>query len=520
MKFARLFLRTLRETFLTSLPLAAIVIIVCVFIEPIRTESGEIDVFNYMRLAIGYVGVIIGQSFFLIGLDVGILPVGKAVGQSLDKFKKISFIILFGFLFGFLATIAEPAVTVFARQTNLIMPIIHERAFVFIMAAGIGCFVGFALYRVMKGINLKIIFLISYALIFILAFFVPNEFIALAFDGSGATTGDISVPFMLALGFGVCSMTRKAGKRKVTTHNENAKLNDDTFGIVGIASIGPILSVFIYGLVLDFMHGGKLPPTVEYDPGVHENVLEVVLFNISGVSLALLPVLLIFIPFQFIYIKMPAKDFIKILKGAILVFLGLLIFLASIDYGFAFAGAYIGEAFLSEARPEWFRWVLLLVGFVLGAAITLSEPAVTVLGVQLEDLTDGRIKKMTIRMTLAVGIGFASMLAIVKILTELNILVFLIPLYALAIIMMKFTNKMFVGLAFDSGGVTGGALTSAFLTPLTLGIAQAVANEAGDSAQSVLTNGFGIIAFISITPIIAIQMMGIIYTNKNGIMVK
>ena len=179
----------------------------------------------------------------------------------------------------------------------------------------------------------------------------------------------------------------------------------------------------------------------------------------------------------------------------------------------AFLGQYIGQMFFEESRPEWFRWLLLGVGFILGAAITVSEPAVTVLGVQIEDLTNGHIKKTTITVTLALGIGVASLLSILKILTEINILWFLVPLYAISTIMMIFTPKLFVGLAFDSGGVTGGALTSAFLTPLTLSIAGSVA-EARGGEMSILTNGFGIISFISVTPLIAIQALGIIYNIR------
>jgi hypothetical protein len=169
--------------------------------------------------------------------------------------------------------------------------------------------------------------------------------------------------------------------------------------------------------------------------------------------------------------------------------------------------------FFDPSRGENFKWLLLLVGFVLGAAITISEPAVTVLGDQIEELTNGHIKKITISITLAIGIGFASLLSILKILTEINILYFLVPLYLVALIMMIFTPKLFVGLAFDSGGVTGGALTSAFLTPLTLSIAQMVAESSGKSL-SILTNGFGIISFISVTPLIAIQALGIIYNIR------
>jgi len=169
---------------------------------------------------------------------------------------------------------------------------------------------------------------------------------------------------------------------------------------------------------------------------------------------------------------------------------------------------------LDASRPDWFPWMLIPLGFILGVAITLSEPAVTVLGEQLEEITNGHITKATIRWTLAIGIGFAGMLIMVKILTQINILWFLVPLYAVALLMMLFTSDLFVGLAFDSGGVTGGALTSAFLTPLTLGTAQAVAQKAGGAAQSVLTNGFGIIAFISVTPLIAVQALGILYIWK------
>ena len=226
-----------------------------------------------------------------------------------------------------------------------------------------------------------------------------------------------------------------------------------------------------------------------------------------------MPIVLISVPFLLFMLKLPKKTFAKLMLGVIPVYVGLLIFLSGIDFGFGFIGQYIGQIFFEESRPEWFKWLLLAVGFVLGAAITVSEPAVTVLGVQIEDLTNGHIKKMTIRITLALGIGVASLLSILKILTEINILYFLVPLYAISLIMMIFTPKLFVGLAFDSGGVTGGALTSAFLTPLTLSVAKAVA-EANGGEMSILTNGFGIISFISVTPLIAIQALGIIYNIR------
>jgi len=490
-------LNVLKETFFMSLPLMGVMAIVLIFVAPFEER------FDYIRLGVGYAGVVIGQSLFLIGLNISILPVGEIMGKNLIKLKKFVWIIFFGFFFGLLATVAEPALAVLARQTNLLIEEINQTLFIWVMGAGIGVFVGFSLWRIVKNVSIKKVFVVLYALLFATIIFVPEEFVALAFDGSGATTGDISVPFILALGMGVSTTLSKRND------------NDDIFGIIGIASVGPILTIFIYGMILNAIHGG-IPDVGVYDPGaIGTNFLQILMYNLSGVSLAVFPMLVVFLPFQFFLIKLAKKDFAKIIWGIIPVFAGLLIFLSSIDFGFAFAGKYMGEVFLESHRPEWFRWLLLPMSFILGAAITLTEPAVTVLGEKLEQITKGKITRMTIRMTLALGIGVAAMLAVVKILTQTNILWYLAPLYAIAIFMMKFTPRLFVGLAFDSGGVTGGALTSAMLTPLTLGIAQAVAVAAGPEAQSVLTNGFGIIAFISVTPLIAVQILGI-YASHHG----
>ncbi len=484
-------LRTVKETLVSSLPLAAIIII-CLLVSPMEEPA------QYGRLLIGYVSVVIGQALFLVGLDASILPIGHMVGTTFSKYKKIVFILLFGFLFGVLATVAEPAISVLARQITGIMPVVNTTLFIWITATGIGIGVALALFRIIKNINIKWIFGIFYVAVFALVIFSPDEFIPLAFDGSGATTGDVSVPFILALGIGISA-----------TFSKN-KTNDDSLGIIGIASVGPIVSVLLYGIILKIVGGGTLPPAHDYVAGTAGALGSIVLGNLRDVALAVLPIVLISIPFQFFAFKLPRRQFLKMLFGVVPVYVGLLIFLSGIDFGFAFVGQYIGGIFFDPARPEGFYWLLLAVGFILGAAITVSEPAVSVLGTQIESLTNGHIKKLTISLTLAIGIGVASMLSVLKILTQINILWFLVPLYAVALLMMIFTPRLFVGLAFDSGGVTGGALTSAFLTPLTLGIAQQVAIRT-ESELSILSNGFGIIAFISVTPLIAVQALGIVY---------
>ena len=488
------FFQTVKETFYSSLPLA-IIIVICLLIEPLN------NLVDYFKIIVGYVCVVFGQAMFLVGLETSILPIGRMVGGSFAKYNKLVFVLTFGFVFGLLATVAEPALSVLAKQINGIMPLVSSTLFIWMTGTGIGIGVAIALIRIVKNINIKFVFGILYILVFLLVIFSPSEFIALAFDGSGATTGDVSVPFILALGLGISATFSKS------------KTNDDSLGIIGISSVGPIIAVLLYGIIIKACNGGTLPPENIYDMTTEKGFGSILLGNIGDVALAVLPIIMISIPFLLFLLKLPKKTFVKLMLGVIPVYIGLLIFLSGIDFGFGFVGQYIGQIFFAPSRSENFKWLLLIVGFILGAAITISEPAVTVLGDQIEELTNGHIKKMTIRVTLAIGIGFASLLFILKVLSGVDILYFLVPLYAISLIMMIFTPKLFVGLAFDSGGVTGGALTSAFLTPLTLSVAQSV-SEAQGGKFSILSSGFGIISFISVTPLIAIQILGIVYNIR------
>lgn len=484
----------LKDTTISSLPLVFI-IIVCLFISPLDSAGG------YLRIVVGCISVIIGQALFIVGLESSILPIGRMVGSSFSKYNNLLFIIFFGFVFGLLATVAEPALSVLSRQISGILPVINSTLFIWITGAGIGLGVAVALLRIVKNGSIKKLFFILYVLVFALVVFAPEEFVSIAFDGSGATTGDVSVPFILVLGIGISNTFSKS------------KTNDDSLGIIGISSVGPILAILLYGIIVKFRNGGVIPLETEYVIQNSTTLGNIVLGNLKDVALAILPIVLMSLPFLIFLLKIPKKEIFTLILGVMPLYLGLLIFLSGIDYGFEFVGRYIGSLFFGESLPYWFRWMLLPVAFVLGIAITVSEPAVTVLGNQIEDLTNGHIKNISIRCTLAIGIGFAALLSVLKILTGINILYFLVPLYTISLIMMKFTPTLFVGLAFDSGGVTGGALTSAFLTPLTLSIAQSVAISNG-TKMSVLTNGFGIISFISVTPLIAVQALGIIYNYK------
>ncbi len=486
-------LKTIKDTFFSTIPLLLIVA-VCLLISPLDNLS------NYLKIVVGYISIIIGQALFLVGLDNSIIPIGHLVGTSFSKYNNLFFVLAFGFVFGILATVAEPAISVLARQVSGILPNINHTVFIWITSTGIGIGVAIALLRIIKNVNVKVVFGVLYLIVFLFVIFAPQEFVALAFDASGATTGDVSVPFILALGIGISASFSRNNSE------------DDSLGIIGISSVGPIIAVLLYGIILKAI-GGGLPNENEYVLKIGGAYGSIFVGNLLDVALAVLPIVLIAIPVLVFLIKIPKKELIKLLMGIIPVYVGLLIFLTGIDYGFEFVGQYIGKMFFDESKPHAYRYILLIIGFVLGFAITMSEPAVTVLGSQIEELTNGHIKKSTIKFTLAIGIAVASLLCVLKILTKTNILYYLVPLYIISIAMMKFTPKLFVALAFDSGGVTGGALTSAFLTPLTLSIATEVAKDTG-SAMSILTEGFGMISFISVTPLIAIQLLGIIYQVK------
>ncbi|HNX16261.1 MAG TPA: DUF1538 domain-containing protein [Bacilli bacterium] len=476
-------LRYLREVFFSSLPLIVVVVIVTVFAFPLKNPNG------YWQIGIGYVMVLVGQAVFLTGLDGSILPIGKLVGGSITKLNKIVFILLFGFLFGIVATVAEPAISVMSVQVGIISDAINPTLFIWIVGFGTGMAVAFAIYRIIKNLNIKIVFLIVYALVLILVFFVPEQYRALSFDASGATTGDVSVPFILALGVGI---SKTASKSKKT---------DESFGIIGIACVGSMIALFIYGLILG---PGSTNP---YQPGELSGIWQIIGDNLLVVTIAITPIIVIFFFFQLFFIKLPKKKIFGILLSSFVVFIGLFVFLVGIDYGFAYAGNYIGSAFVNPNTPDAFKWFLLPISFVLGFAITLTEPAVVVLGEQVEEITNGFLKKRVIKFSLALSIGIASILCICKVLFDVNILYFLVPLYAIALLLLIFTPKLFVGLAFDSGGVAAGAITSAFLTPLTLGASQAL-------GQDILISGFGMISFMSATPLIIIQILGIIYERK------
>ncbi len=478
-----------KEVTLAVLPITIIVLILHFVVAPIETDL-------VFRFILGAILVIIGLSIFLFGADIGIQPIGSLMGSSLTKSKKLYIIIIFGFILGFLITIAEPDLQVLAWQVSGVTSgAISKLSLLIVVSIGVGALLVVGLMRIIFNISISKLLTIIYGGIFLLAIFASSEFLAISFDAAGATTGSMTVPFILALGLGVSSV--KGGKAA----------EEDSFGLAAIASTGPIISVLIMSILAKV---NTLTGTLAYDSTEINGILYPFIDQfpkaLFDVSLALIPLLIMFCIFQIFFFKLSKKKFIKILKGLLYTFIGLVIFLTGVNAGFMEAGSAIGFAVASLE----YNWILIPIGFIFGFTVIFAEPAVYVLNEQVEDVTSGHIKKKIILYTLSIGVAFAVALSMVRIMVPwIQLWHYLLPGYLLAIAMSYFTPKIFVGIAFDSGGVASGPMTATFILAFAQGAAEAI------EGASVLIDAFGIIALVSLTPLIAIQLLGILYKRKS-----
>jgi hypothetical protein len=355
--------------------------------------------------------------------------------------------------------------------------------------------------------------IISYGIVLVLCFITNTEFIGISFDTSGATTGDLSTPFILTLGAGVA---RTISKRHTT---------DEQFGIIGLASVGPLIAFLLFG----FIKGHFFPvdeSTLNVVTQSSDSFIKVLTDNLLACFLALIPVVIIFLVYNFLYIKLSKRRILSLLISSFIVYIGLLIFLSGIDYGFTMAGRHFANSFLNNGvnnsiffgsvtvEGTWFKWLLIPLCFILCFIITLCEPSITVLSKQVDEMTNGFISSRVLTFFLATGIGLAGLLCILNILLEISILWFIVPLYLITIVLTIFSDNLFIGIAYDSGGVTGGAITSAFLVPMCLATVEYLSKDMQNQGSYVLSNGFGIIGYMSVTPIILVLILGMIYNIK------
>lgn len=490
MKYLNLITEKFKEVFYSVLPVTIIVLILNFTIVPLGIPV-------LVRFILGTVFIILGLTLFLLGVDLGITPLGSMSASTLTKTNKFWVLAVSGLILGFFISIAEPGLLVLANQIDFISQgVISSITILVVVSIGLAIMVSFGLIRMVYNIPLYKILTVLYFLVFILAFFTTPEFLAIAFDASGATTGVLAVPFILALAVGVSSMKK-----------DSKSSEKDSFGLVSIASVGAIISVMILNL---FSSETEFSGTLEFNVSETGSIIEPFIKGIIPVLfesfLAILPLITILIVLQKIAFKLNKRAFLRILKGFVYAFTGLAFFLVGVNAGFMDVGSIIG--FKIAAMDNSFY--LLSIGFIIGIVTILAEPAVHVLTHQIEDVTSGYVKRGAVLTALSIGVGIAIALSMLRIIVpSIQLWHYLLPGYIIAIGLTYFVPKLFVGIAFDAGGVATGPMTATFILAFTHGAADAV------EGANILVDGFGMIAMVALTPIITLQILGYMFNIKS-----
>ena len=460
----------INESLAAVLPITGIVLMISVFLIPM--ELGSVVMF-----LTGALMLIIGMGFFQLGAEMAMTPIGEGVGVQISKLKKLITVLLMGFIMGVITTVSEPDLQVLASQ----VPSIPNNVLIITVAIGVGIFLSLAIIRIRYKISLSLLLIICYGILILVSLFVPKEFLAVAFDSGGVTTGPMTVPFIMAVGVGIASM------------RSDSNAADDSFGLVALSSIGPILAVMILGYFYqpteaDFALTDVA--TVVTTQDVARVFAQGLPIYIKEVLISLLPIVLVFVIFQAMTKHYHKRQIKRIAVGFAYTYIGLVLFLCGANVGFAPVGAYLGKELAS--LPYY---------------IVKAEPAIQVLNHQVETVTNGAISVKMMDLCMSIGVASSAGLAMIHVLTGISISWFVIPGYIIALILSRLVPDIFIGIAFDSGGVASGPMTSTFLLPLSIGVCEALGGN-------LMTDAFGIVALVALTPLIAIQLMGLIYKMK------
>ena len=471
------------ESLSSVLPIALIVIALSITIVPISTG----DMFLFL---VGVVCLVFGMSLFTAGAEMSMQPLGTKIGTTIGSSKKVWLIAFIAFVIGILVTIAEPDLQLLANQVNPDGPM----TLILTVSVGVGVFLAIAIMRIVFNWSLTAIMIGFYALAFVLAFFVGDSFLPLAFDSGGVTTGPMTVPFIMSIGAGV-SMAKVSGDDR-----------NDSFGITGLCSIGPIIAVLVLGITMK-AEGTYTPIVNEVVDDTKEGVekfLHGFGEHIIDVLVALAPIIVFAVLFQLLTQAFNKGQMIKMSVGIAYVLIGLAVFLTGANVGFIPVGATIGESLAKIGGG----WLLIPISMLLGYFIVKAEPSVYVLNKLVETMSAGAISGKTTGLGLSIGVSAALGLAALRIITGINILWFLIPGYIIALTLSFFVPKIFVGISFDSGGVASGTMMSAFVLPLCMGACNALNGN-------VMEDAFGCVALVAMAPIISIQVCGLVYRIKS-----
>ena len=477
-------LEKLKESAISVIPVMAVVLLLHFSMAPLGDRLGE--------FLLGGVLLIIGLSIFLLGADIGVLPVGQQAGSALTSRRNLPLLLGAGFAIGFFITVAEPDVHVLAQQVAAVDPSLSPMLLVGMIAVGVGLFVTIALARVVFQISLRLLFLLFYLLVFACAAFASPAFLGVAFDAGGATTGPMTVPFIMALGVGVAAV--RGGKDQG---------RDDSFGLVGLASVGPILAVLFLGLIQTGQEGGSAAQVDVRSGGLLEHFVGMVPAVAEEVGMALGPLVGLFIVFKLFLLRMTRQGTIRMVMGLLYTFVGLVLFFVGAKGGFIPAGRELGGLLALHDM----QYAIVAVGLVLGALVVCAEPAVWVLTAQVEEVSGGHIRRSVMLASLCIGVAAAVGMAVIRVVGGLSIWYFLIPGYALALALMLPCPRMFTAIAFDSGGVASGPMASTFILAFTLGASHSLGGDP-------IADAFGVIAMIAMTPLITIQILGILYDRR------
>ena len=461
------------------MPIVGIVMVLCFTIAPISPSI-------LLCFLMGTLLLLVGMMFFTAGAEIAMTPMGERVGTAMTKTKKLGVVVFLSFLLGFIITISEPDLQVLAEQ----VPSVPNLILILSVAFGVGLFLVVALLRMLFSIALPTLLVGCYVLVFVLSFFVPEEFLAVAFDSGGVTTGPMTVPFIIALGVGIAAI------------RSDRHAADDSFGLVALASVGPILAVMSLGLIYNPKNTLYTPPII---PKINDSIDLWQLFGhglpdyLKEIAISLLPIILFFLAAQVLVLKLDRRKLLRMSIGLLYTYIGLVLFLTGVNVGFMPAGNYLGRILIQYKYP----WIIVPLAMIMGYFIVRAEPAVYVLNKQVEEITDGAISANAMGTGLSIGVAVSLGLAMVRVLTGISILWFLIPGYAIALGISFFVPKIYTAIAFDSGGVASGPMTATFLLPLAQGACIAWGGN-------IVTDAFGVVAMVAMTPLITIQIMGLV----------
>jgi hypothetical protein len=478
------FVEKLKESVISVAPVMAIVALLHFTIAPLGQGL-------FPQFLVGGILIMLGLGIFFVGADIGMLPFGHKVGSALMRKRNLGLLLFASFAIGFAITIAEPGVEVLAGQISTVMPSLDKNILVYMIAAGVGLFLLIGAGRIVLQIPLRLLLVGFYILLFAMcSLLTDSSFVGMAFDAGGATTGPVTVPFIIALGMGVAA----------AVGNKDGS-NDSSFGPVSLAAIGPVLAVVVFGMMAK---GGMAEAGVGEASDEALSLTDAFLSSFAdavyNVFMALLPLFIIFAVCQILLLKLPSLQVWRILIGLVYVFIGLVIFMTGVNGGFSSAGKSLGSALGSFAGG----FTLIPIGFIIGAVIVCAEPTVWILTQQIEDITGGSINRKIMLFALSLSVALAIAIGMIRVIFGMSIWFVLLPGYALALILTRFCSPLFTAIAFDSGGVASGPITTTFILALTLGASAAIG---GNPAA----NAFGMIAVITMAPLITIQFLGMIF---------